>query len=201
MARLTHAERRRIAPPCSVADCGRPQESLSQKLCEMHLLRLRKYGSLARPPHPCLGKGKHYTEDGARKICAADGCSNPSRETAYCNKHYHRILRYGDPLYDPIAAQKKPCKEAGCDRKTTAAHGYCVKHGRRIHAQKEKGTLKRSARVAVSNAIQSGALARGSCEVCGTAKNVQAHHDDYSKALEVRWLCVRHHTDVHHAAT
>lgn len=26
---------------------------------------------------------------------------------------------------------------------------------------------------------------------------VQAHHDDYSKPLEVRWLCVPHHA-LHH---
>jgi len=35
------------------------------------------------------------------------------------------------------------------------------------------------------------------CEVCGEAKT-QAHHDDYAKPLEVRWLCVTHHTAVHH---
>lgn len=39
-------------------------------------------------------------------------------------------------------------------------------------------------------------LIRQPCEICGETK-VHAHHDDYSKPLDVRWLCVKHHT-LHH---
>ena len=39
-------------------------------------------------------------------------------------------------------------------------------------------------------------LERKPCEVCGETK-VEAHHDDYTKPLEVRWLCKRHHAEVH----
>lgn len=36
------------------------------------------------------------------------------------------------------------------------------------------------------------------CELCGKDhKNIQAHHEDYSKPLEVVWLCVQCHNDVH----
>lgn len=52
------------------------------------------------------------------------------------------------------------------------------------------------ARRRVNDAIPDGRLARGPCEVCGSRK-VEAHHDDYSKPLEVRWLCRRHHYDLH----
>jgi hypothetical protein len=34
------------------------------------------------------------------------------------------------------------------------------------------------------------------CEVCGS-RPTEAHHDDYSKPLEVRWLCVLHHKAEH----
>lgn len=47
-------------------------------------------------------------------------------------------------------------------------------------------------------AIRSGKLVRGLCEVCGTAKNVEAHHGDYDKPLDVRWLCHSDHFK-HHA--
>jgi formylmethanofuran dehydrogenase subunit E len=39
-------------------------------------------------------------------------------------------------------------------------------------------------------------LARLACEVCGD-KKAEAHHDDYSKPLDVRWLCTTHHAEWH----
>lgn len=55
---------------------------------------------------------------------------------------------------------------------------------------------KLRARNAINHAIASGQIARQGCEVCGEA-DAQAHHDDYSKPLDVRWLCRRHHGEVH----
>ena len=51
---------------------------------------------------------------------------------------------------------------------------------------------KRKARAAVQYAIKIGRLTRGVCEDC-SAEKVQAHHADYSKPLEVTWLCARCH--------
>jgi len=48
-----------------------------------------------------------------------------------------------------------------------------------------------------SNAIRDGRLKRLPCEVCGDPKT-HAHHDDYSKPLDVRWLCPTHHMRHHH---
>ena len=49
----------------------------------------------------------------------------------------------------------------------------------------------------VGNAIRDGKLTKGACEVCGSVERVHAHHDDYGKPLEVRWLCPKHHYQVH----
>lgn len=46
------------------------------------------------------------------------------------------------------------------------------------------------------NAIQSGKLNPLPCVVCGKEKS-QGHHEDYSKPLDVVWLCTRHHQDRH----
>lgn len=55
---------------------------------------------------------------------------------------------------------------------------------------------KRRAHWRVKDAIKRGHLVKGPCEVCGSER-VHAHHDDYSKPLEVRWLCPTHHGEAH----
>lgn len=49
----------------------------------------------------------------------------------------------------------------------------------------------------VQEALRSDRLRKGPCEACGSLK-VQGHHEDYSKPLEVRWLCHKHHVDQHY---
>lgn len=57
---------------------------------------------------------------------------------------------------------------------------------------------KLEARTLVSNAIRAGTLVRQPCGQCG-APYVHAHHDDYARPLDIRWLCPSCHM-AHHAA-
>ena len=54
--------------------------------------------------------------------------------------------------------------------------------------------------MAVLSALRAGELQRSEkCERCGTTdKKLHAHHDDYTKPLQVRWLCISCHR-FHHA--
>lgn len=52
--------------------------------------------------------------------------------------------------------------------------------------------MKRNARKLVAMRVRRGKMTKGPCEVCAEVK-VEAHHEDYSKPLEVRWLCQKHH--------
>ena len=49
----------------------------------------------------------------------------------------------------------------------------------------------------VNNAIKCGKLFREPCEVCGGGRRIEAHHDDYAKPLNIRWLCSVHHKQWH----
>lgn len=50
------------------------------------------------------------------------------------------------------------------------------------------------AHAAVARALKSGVLVRPDrCEDCETPCKPDAHHDDYDRPLEVRWLCRRCH--------
>ena len=35
------------------------------------------------------------------------------------------------------------------------------------------------------------------CSKCGVEGRIEAHHEDYSKPLEVIWLCRVHHVEAH----
>lgn len=50
----------------------------------------------------------------------------------------------------------------------------------------------------VGNAIRDVRLIRQPCRVCGTTKQIEAHHPDYSKPLDVEWYCRLHHRTVAH---
>lgn len=69
----------------------------------------------------------------------------------------------------------------------------------RIKARKawvERNQLKRAVHIITGNAIRDGKLIKQPCEKCGEMK-VEAHHPDYSKPLEVHWLCRKCHAEHH----
>lgn len=59
-----------------------------------------------------------------------------------------------------------------------------------------KNSEKRKAHKTVERAIAAGDLERKPCERCGDPQ-AQAHHEDYSKPLEVNWLCAKDHKARH----
>lgn len=67
-----------------------------------------------------------------------------------------------------------------------------------LNKYRDKYPERAAARNAVQTAIRNGSLVRGPCEVCGEP-NGHGHHDDYSRPLDVRWLCHTHHMEHHHA--
>ncbi|MDH2329040.1 hypothetical protein QCN27_19515 [Cereibacter sp. SYSU M97828] len=79
-----------------------------------------------------------------------------------------------------------------------AFKGVCMlKSDTRQTHWRRANPLKYSAHLAVQQALNSGKLIKGLCEVCGAA-TVDAHHDRYDQPLNVRWLCRRHHVKLHH---
>jgi hypothetical protein len=72
---------------------------------------------------------------------------------------------------------------------------------RRAHYARHPGWKLRNpgkarAHQAVQGALASGRLRKCPCSACG-ASRVEAHHPDYTKPLEVVWLCRKHHLALH----
>ena len=78
-------------------------------------------------------------------------------------------------------------------RKRESNRKWSNKH--REHRTPEE-KQKEKARKDVGHALRSGKLKRLPCEVCGLEK-AEAHHPDYSKPLEIKWLCKTHHVLLH----
>lgn len=65
--------------------------------------------------------------------------------------------------------------------------------------KEQKRLLKNHAHALVNMAVKLGILKRQICEVKSCGMDAIAHHDDYFKPLEVRWLCEMHHIPQHRA--
>lgn len=102
------------------------------------------------------------------------------------------------------------CLECGAHygvAETKALRGecdQCKRENRRRDKQRNvylrwgREAIKRDVYRAVKRALKSGELVRPkSCERCGGGKRIAAHHDDYSKPLQVQWLCSSCHGKRH----
>jgi hypothetical protein len=81
-------------------------------------------------------------------------------------------------------------------KKKTYPKGTWSKQYARYKADPYK-MLKLKAKATVKREIYKGNLKRQPCEVCQATKFIHAHHEDYSKPMEVKWLCPQHHQDRH----
>ncbi len=60
----------------------------------------------------------------------------------------------------------------------------------------DKEYIKKKVRAKTRIAVKNGLIEKMPCEICGKIR-VEAHHDDYSQPLNVRWLCRKHHVSTH----
>lgn len=71
--------------------------------------------------------------------------------------------------------------------------GYMASYMKKWYAKnKDRMIVKQRVR----DAVRSGKMVKQPCHVCGELK-VEAHHPDYSRPLDVVWLCKAHHREVH----
>ncbi len=86
-------------------------------------------------------------------------------------------------------------KRLASSRKYKEANKERIKIKQKSYEKSNKHKI--SAKLKVRYAIKVGVLTREPCETCGIIENIHAHHDDYNKPLNVRWLCAKHHGKFH----
>ena len=123
---------------------------------------------------------------GKCKSCAKSDTKKNREDNLEYYQEYDRQRHYNNP--ERRAANHKASRKW---RKENAA-----RHVELTKAWAQRNPEKRKAHNAVANALRDGKMERKPCEVCG-GENVQAHHYDYSKPLDVVWLCHAHHIQHH----
>lgn len=88
-------------------------------------------------------------------------------------------------------------RDRGKERYCRACHNAYMRERRPKHSELSENQRLRAVARAYANVYQRrGKLIPRPCEKCG-AEQVQKHHHDYSKPLEVVWLCQPCHLAAH----
>jgi hypothetical protein len=127
----------------------------------------------------------------------ADGHLNKCIECVKTRVHKHRESNL-DKIreYDKKRAMLPHRVQARREYIQTEAGKEAKKRG--IQNYHKKFPMKYAARVITGNAIRDGKLIpQKNCSQCNSDKRIQGHHDDYTKPLEVRWLCEPCHKNWH----
>ncbi len=140
-------------------------------------------------------------------------CRRCGKEKDIATGFYRRPDRAGAPAsicrkcklaYCKKWKENNPDKVAHHSRGTPESKKIAHGRSRRLHPEvfrkrisswRDKNPGSMAAHTAVYRAVKSGALIKPSrCEQCGSERRLHAHHHDYSKPLEVTWLCVPCHS-------
>ena len=138
----------------------------------------------------------------------SDGHLNKCKTCTYKDVNKNRMDNHEYYLeYDRARANDPDRVQARKDYRET--ENYRISHTKagRVHYHKNKETyldkqkesriinrIKHRARELVRHAITTGKLLKpDQCEQCSNTTNIQGHHCDYTKPLDVMWLCSKCH--------
>jgi hypothetical protein len=112
----------------------------------------------------------------------ADGHLNKCKE---CTKQDEKKRRHGDGRKYVLDYDRK-----------RASLPHRREQAKRINTEwKTAHPNRRSAQIAVGNAVRDGKVKPLPCLICGM--KAEAHHPDYSDPLYPVWLCSAHHKQAH----
>lgn len=115
-------------------------------------------------------------------------CTKCGRELSLSK--FHRDNRKGRGYYSQCRDCKAECKRQAKDKLLQSQY-------KRRERKKEELSPKRKAYNKVYYALKAGKLIKpAQCEICKSTENIQAHHKDYSKPLEVDWVCQKCHVEL-----
>lgn len=118
-----------------------------------------------------------------RHAMMADGHLNKCRDCTKKDVRQHRIVN------------SERVREY--DRKRSSEPHRVAARKDAYRAEWDNHPDRMKARNALGNAVRDGRVQKLPCAFCGAAEALEAHHHDYTKPLDVTWLCKPCHRRFH----
>ena len=124
------------------------------------------------------------------------------RKCSFCKKEYElSVENFNRVKAKWFRGFSYRCRNCNKNQDKEKVHKLYIKR-RKYHLDyqkkyKEKYRERIKATNIIKVLIEQKKITPQKCEVCGD-KKADAHHPDYSKPLEIVWLCRSHHRKTHH---
>ena len=138
----------------------------------------------------CGKSPRHKTKLG-RTMSYCSQCQS-LKASAYLLKRFGTSLQRHTPYGDRIRKNDKEYQRI----KRSENPGYKAKE---YSEYRKKYPEKVKAQQTLNRAVKAGKIKKQPCYKCKETYRIQAHHPDYSKPLDVIWVCTLHHKPLHAA--
>jgi hypothetical protein len=138
--------------------------------------------------------------------------NDPERFRKYTKKSYERYREkyiekqriYNEKNRQKINEKQRKYNEKNRDRINEKQNAFlATEKGREYslsyyYETKEKFQIKRNARNKLRYAVRSGNIMKPEiCDLCLSKTKLHGHHEDYSKPLDIKWVCNFCHKKIH----
>lgn len=138
-----------------------------------------------------------YANDKSCKVCRRAFVSEHRQRNIEKIRAYDRVRGHDEKRQ---AANRRQYRE----RRVTQEGRLRENKRAQMWVENHRHNGKRAVNIMVSNAIRNGKLTPEKCWWCGSEEHIHAHHEDYTKPLEIMWLCRdchgRRHRGINEAA-
>lgn len=182
--------------------CGEKKDRI-EKDGTRRCSKCRKVQSKERRAKGRAEKGLYPIGKGGRSpLCYECGKLKENPKIGYC----HECKRKQDNEWRLRTGRTKRHRtgKCRCGNEFASYSGHlCVdcyrqqRHDKKNDPNYEEQLLKVTVRDLTRRYIKQGILIKETCKICGTNENVEAHHEDYTKPLDIIWLCRNHHRELH----
>lgn len=125
-----------------------------------------------------------------KKEFVVEASQLPRGRGVFCSRSC--VARHTTSIRRPQLKENNPNWKGGVRK----IPGWTTK---RNYEYRHKFPEKEKAHKKLQTAVRKGLILKMPCLICGNEKS-EGHHPDYTKPLEVIWLCRKHHYQAHHPA-